>query len=95
MAEEVVWPPAQGLAESSQNLNWIPPVRHIKPMDNLAAEFKHSATMGKMVEALKKVYKAFRRVRGDGDCYYRSVMYSYVEFLILQGEEAVRSFIAL
>lgn len=31
---------------------------------------------------LSEVYSGFRRIKGDGNCYYRAVMFSYMEQLI-------------
>lgn len=38
-------------------------------------------------------YCHYRRVRGDGNCFYRSVGYSYVEKLILLGAAQIRGFV--
>ena len=40
--------------------------------------------MKKMANQLKKDYNiiAVRNVRGDGNCYYRSVYYAYFELII-------------
>ncbi len=38
-------------------------------------------------------YGFFRRVRGDGNCFYRSFIYFYLELLILRGPAALARFI--
>ena len=37
----------------------------------------------KGINYLTKYYKSYRKVRGDGNCFYRSFLYSYLENLIL------------
>ncbi len=41
--------------------------------------------MAKKVESMKNEYLAYRAVRHDGDSFYRSVMYAYLERVILAG----------
>ena len=45
------------------------------------AEFTHTYNQNlfEMFKSLKKVYKGFRPIRGDGNCYYRAVLFSWIE----------------
>jgi len=38
---------------------------------------------------LVEKYSYVRTVRGDGNCYYRSLFYSYLEMIICMGETAL------
>jgi ubiquitin thioesterase protein OTUB1 len=37
----------------------------------------------KGINYLTKHYKSYRKIRGDGNCFYRSFLYSYLENLLL------------
>jgi len=47
------------------------------------------------VEELKKNYSHIRKVRGDGNCFYRAMGYGYIERVIIQGEKAVKELVEL
>ena len=46
---------------------------------------------------MKKEYmiKAMRHIRGDGNCYYRSVYFEYFEMVIMTGESSLKALIEL
>jgi hypothetical protein len=37
------------------------------------------------VAVLARDYTGFRRIRGDGNCYYRAVIYGLIEFIVRTG----------
>ncbi len=53
--------------------------------------------MHKMTEAIEGKYgiKTVRRIRGDGNCYYRAVYYAYFELIINKGKPYLRELIEL
>ena len=53
--------------------------------------------MQKMTDELKDSYKivALRRIRGDGNCYYRAFYYGYFELLIKRGKPALDALLNL
>eukprot|EP00850_Spirogloea_muscicola_P018266 SM000165S02227 [mRNA] locus=s165:251891:254249:- [translate_table: standard] len=64
----------------------------------LAAEYAIGTTIFRTkIESLSKSYGAFRRARGDGNCFFRSFMFSYLEQLLNRKdkEEVVRMLNAL
>ena len=48
------------------------------PMESLKNEVKLRPSFVKNIESLSRNYSAWRRVRGDGNCYYRAVMSNYI-----------------
>lgn len=38
------------------------------------------------IEQLSKSFSHLRRTRGDGNCFYRAFIFSYLEGLLLQGD---------
>ena len=48
------------------------------PIVSLKSEGKFNSNFKKNVDILKSRFPAWRKVRGDGNCYYRSVMASYL-----------------
>ena len=48
------------------------------PMESLRNEGKFKPSFVKNIEFLSRDYAAWRRVRGDGNCYYRAVMSNYI-----------------
>lgn len=83
------------LGASENPGDYIPPVRHIRDIISLKTEFKHSVEMGKKVDLMKGDYPFYRPVRGDGECFYRSTMYSYFERVILKGSSSIEGFLKL
>ncbi len=39
--------------------------------------------------------QSLRRIRGDGNCYYRAVYYGYFELVIKKGEGALKALLDL
>ena len=50
-----------------------------------------------LVHELKNKYeiKAIRKIRGDGNCYFRAVYYGYFEIVINKGIEAIEALLDL
>ena len=48
------------------------------PMESLKNEGKFNPTFVKHIQRLSLKYVSWRRVRGDGNCYYRAVMCNYI-----------------
>lgn len=44
---------------------------------------------------LQRKYSHIRRVRGDGNCFYRAIVYAYLERVIMIGVDGVRDLIEL
>ena len=51
------------------------------PIRSLSKVSKFNAIQGELTKRLSEKYTHWRRIRGDGDCYYRSVAVSYMEHL--------------
>ncbi|KAF6750781.1 peptidase C65 Otubain-domain-containing protein [Ephemerocybe angulata] len=62
----------------------VAPVSEVAPISVLREEYERgSQTFLSQIDWLSKQgYTAFRRAKGDGDCFYRSVAFAYLEQLI-------------
>ena len=58
------------------------------PILSLGKVFKYSPVQRTLVDRLQEKYTHWRRIRGDGDCYYRSVAVSYMEYLCRRNTDA-------
>jgi ubiquitin thioesterase protein OTUB1 len=59
-----------------------------EPLSVLAAEYASGSPVFKAkVEKLGQTYVAIRRARGDGNCFFRSFMFSYLEHLLVTQDE--------
>ncbi|KAJ3786446.1 cysteine proteinase [Lentinula aff. detonsa] len=61
-----------------------PLIAEIAPIDELRAEYENgSPSFVQQINYLQSQgYSSIRRTRGDGDCFYRSVAFAYVENLL-------------
>ena len=58
----------------------------ILPINTLRSEFKFSDIHKKAIrEKVEPRYSYWRKIRGDGNCYYRAVYVHYIEYLIFKG----------
>lgn len=58
------------------------PVGTVQPLGDLLKEFAYSQNhQRKVSELIQRGYKYVRRVRGDGNCFYRSVGFAWLEAL--------------
>lgn len=60
------------------------------PTTALLTLFERDSNHAKGVEYLAKHYRDVRRVRGDGNCYYRALLYGMCEHLLVRREERER-----
>lgn len=61
---------------------------HRLPILSLEKVFKYSPVQRELAKRLKEKYTHWRRIRGDGDCYYRAVAVSYMEHLCRRTTDA-------
>ncbi|KAJ3729179.1 cysteine proteinase [Lentinula guzmanii] len=74
---------AQNLLELTSDVQ-RPLIAEIAPIDELRAEYENgSPSFVQQINYLQSQgYSSIRRTRGDGDCFYRSVAFAYVENLL-------------
>ncbi|KAM1191367.1 hypothetical protein PS2_011665 [Malus domestica] len=54
-----------------------------EPLSSLASEYQSgSAILLEKIKVLGEQYAAIRRTRGDGNCFFRSFMFSYLEHIL-------------
>ncbi|XP_039854915.1 OVARIAN TUMOR DOMAIN-containing deubiquitinating enzyme 1-like [Panicum virgatum] len=67
----------------------LPCVGDKEPLSSLAAEFQSgSPILQEKIKLLGEQYDALRRTRGDGNCFYRSFMFSYLEHILETQDKA-------
>ncbi|CAL4999991.1 unnamed protein product [Urochloa decumbens] len=67
----------------------LPCVGDKEPLSSLAAEFQSgSPILQEKIKLLGEQYGALRRTRGDGNCFYRSFMFSYLEHILETQDKA-------
>ncbi|KAG1330971.1 ubiquitin thioesterase otubain-like [Cocos nucifera] len=67
----------------------VPFVGDKEPLSSLAAEFQSgNPILQEKIKLLGEQYGAFRRTRGDGNCFYRSFMFSYLEHILESQDKA-------
>ncbi|XP_024995451.1 ubiquitin thioesterase otubain-like isoform X1 [Cynara cardunculus var. scolymus] len=60
-----------------------------EPLSSLEAEYKSgSPILLEKIKVLHEQYAAIRRTRGDGNCFFRSFMFSYLEHIVESQDEA-------
>ncbi|CAK0858218.1 unnamed protein product, partial [Prorocentrum cordatum] len=70
-----------------------PNVRPLQPIRSLASEHRHNANLVRQFEELSRSFTAWRPVRGDGNCYYRAVLFAWIERCVAVGNlESLRRF---
>lgn len=61
----------------------IPLVGDKEPLSSLAAEYQSgSPILLEKIKVLSEQFEAIRRTRGDGNCFFRSFMFSYLEHIL-------------
>ncbi len=67
------------------------------PVDALLNDYKYAEGWKEKVGALRDEHmiEKWRKIRGDGSCYYRSVAYGYFELVIARGKDALKALIGL
>ena len=48
-------------------------------MGDLKEDFKYNESMKEKIEEMTGEYSGYRPIRGDGNCYYRAVSFSFLE----------------
>ncbi|KAM7269416.1 hypothetical protein ACFE04_024913 [Oxalis oulophora] len=60
-----------------------------EPLSSLAAEYESgSPILLQKIKVLSEQYAAIRRTRGDGNCFFRSFMFSYLEHVLETQDKA-------
>lgn len=69
----------------------VPLMGDREPLEALAVEYESgSAIYRQKIDKLKEQYCSIRRTRGDGNCFFRSFLFGYLEHLLLSGDVAER-----
>ncbi|KAL4527320.1 hypothetical protein Ndes2526B_g08977 [Nannochloris sp. 'desiccata'] len=70
----------------------IPLIGDIEPLQALEAEYRsgNDIFLAK-IAALRRGYSAIRRTRGDGNCFFRSFVFAYLEQILRTGDLAERN----
>ncbi|XP_057428752.1 OVARIAN TUMOR DOMAIN-containing deubiquitinating enzyme 1 isoform X1 [Lotus japonicus] len=69
--------------------NKVPFVGDKEPLSSLAAEYQSgSAILLEKIKVLDQQYAAIRRTRGDGNCFFRGFMFSYLEHVLVSQDQA-------
>ncbi|KAG2320739.1 hypothetical protein Bca52824_013952 [Brassica carinata] len=67
----------------------VPYVADKEPLSSLSAEYKAgSPILLQKIKILENQYIAIRRTRGDGNCFFRSFMFSYLEHILESQDRA-------
>ncbi|KAL2468868.1 Ubiquitin thioesterase otubain-like [Forsythia ovata] len=73
----------QQSAIQSEEAGKIPFVGDKEPLSSLAVEYKSgNAILLEKIKVLITQYAALRRTRGDGNCFFRSFMFAYLEHIL-------------
>ena len=67
-------------------------------MGDLKEDFKHNESMKEKIEEMSAEYSGYRPIRGDGNCYYRAVGFSFLERAMhagAEGNKLLKTFIDL
>ncbi|KAF8487187.1 cysteine proteinase [Russula ochroleuca] len=68
-----------------------PPISELAPLSTLRTEYEGSSgSFIKQIDFLiQQGYEGIRRSRGDGDCFYRSLIFAYIERIFSQEDRKV------
>ncbi|XP_027153135.1 ubiquitin thioesterase otubain-like [Coffea eugenioides] len=73
----------QQFAIQAEEAEKIPFVGDKEPLSSLANEYKSgSSILLEKIKVLSEQYAAIRRTRGDGNCFFRSFMFAYLEHVM-------------
>lgn len=65
-----------------------PLIGDLEAMESLRAEYVNgSQAFVRKIDGLSGEYTGLRRTRGDGNCFFRSFLYAYLEYLLLRNDE--------
>ncbi|OIW13660.1 hypothetical protein TanjilG_08002 [Lupinus angustifolius] len=66
-----------------EEANKVPFLGDKEPLSSLAAEYQSgSPILLEKIKVLEEQYAAIRRTRGDGNCFFRGFMFSYLEHIL-------------
>jgi ubiquitin thioesterase protein OTUB1 len=51
------------------------------PLKSMKDSFKFNEKIKNLIKTLQNFYSSYRKIRGDGNCYYRAVGFAYIEYL--------------
>ncbi|XP_011020888.1 PREDICTED: ubiquitin thioesterase otubain-like [Populus euphratica] len=78
-----------GDGDITQQQSSVPFVGDKEPLSALAAEYQSgSPILLQKIKVLGDKYVAIRRTRGDGNCFFRSFMFSYLEHILEKQDRA-------
>ncbi|KAI0316959.1 cysteine proteinase [Amylostereum chailletii] len=85
------------LQDSTVESTYRPLIATVAPMDVLRAEYEDgSPSFVKQIDYLKSLgYLGIRRARGDGDCFYRSLAFAYIERIIQSQDSSLAVMMAI
>ncbi|XP_051116631.1 OVARIAN TUMOR DOMAIN-containing deubiquitinating enzyme 1-like [Andrographis paniculata] len=73
----------QKSAIQAEEAGKIPFVGDKEPLSSLAAEYKSgNPILLEKIKVISEIYAAIRRTRGDGNCFFRSFMFAYLEYIL-------------
>jgi hypothetical protein len=80
--------------------SFVPNIRGRCTMGDLKEDFKYNESMKEKIEEMSVEYNGYRPIRGDGNCYYRAVSFSFLERAMhagagAEGDGLLRTFIEL
>lgn len=79
----------QQYAIKAEEAEKIPYVGNKESLSSLAAEYKSgSPILLEKIKVLGESYASIRRTRGDGNCFFRSFMFSYLEHILESQDKA-------
>ncbi|KAL1289325.1 hypothetical protein HN51_057730 [Arachis hypogaea] len=79
----------QKSAINAEEAKKIPFLGDKEPISSLAAEYESgSPILLEKIKVLDEQYAAIRRTRGDGNCFFRGFMFSYLEHILLSQDQA-------
>lgn len=79
----------QQSAIQAEEAGKIPFVGDKEPLSSLAAEYKSgNQILLEKIKVLTEKYAAIRRTRGDGNCFFRSFMFAYLEHILESQDRA-------
>ncbi|XP_042501899.1 OVARIAN TUMOR DOMAIN-containing deubiquitinating enzyme 1-like isoform X1 [Macadamia integrifolia] len=79
----------QQTAIHAEEAEKIPFIGDKEPLSTLAAEYASgSPILQEKIKILGEQYSAIRRTRGDGNCFFRSFMFSYLEHILESQDKA-------
>jgi hypothetical protein len=70
------------LVQAIQRAPLVPQVGHLEPLSSLAAEYPHNRSYKHQITQelpQRGRLRSWRRIRGDGNCYYRAFMVGVFE----------------